>query len=225
MQHATTTDGIEIVILTLTGIFGFVSHAMACGACLYARIMTKPPRRRRFRGFWLAAAMLFAGLAVIELLGVPGACRVFFKMEALGSGHYGERRGFQAELILAIVVPVMVLALGLVYRFREALRHSFDSRLVSIAAIGTSGHLALLAVSLISLHGIDQIFMFTKANWLMFGGCTAMVVYAGVRFGLRRPNPRPLTAFMEQGLTDRELMDRHFTDRRRGARHRSKTRW
>lgn len=172
-------------MITLLGISAGLMHALAAAACILA--YRKASARRRFAAFWMVLIIFFMCLAGFEALNLPQHLRIALKLMAKASGHYDERRGFQAEGLQAVAVVAACLALLGGYMARRKLRKEHGGGYVAIAAAGALGHVLLMAVRIVSFHAIDQIFIVTRANWIMFAGLTGLSVFAALRFAMRRP--------------------------------------
>jgi len=172
-------------MITLLSVTAGLVHGLTIVACLYASRKAVPSHR--FVAFWLVGALFFVALAGLELFDFPQHLRMFLKLMAKASGHYDERRPLQVDLLLALALVSVCLALLGVYAAMRVRRRHSASGLVAIAVAGALGHLVLLAVRIVSLHAVDQIFAVTRANWILFAGMSTMVTYAAVRFALRGP--------------------------------------
>lgn len=182
------------IMVTAIGLLGATTYALAAGACVAAW-----KKRRNWYGqspgrrgaFWLGAAAFMTSLAVVRLFAIDEAARMTFKLMAKSSGLYAARRGFQAELIVTITIVAILLAAAASWRFKPMLDARPSARLAAIALVGMAGHLFLTALRLVSLHGVDRVLYGPEhAGYILDVGCTALIVFAAVRFGTHRPRSR-----------------------------------
>jgi hypothetical protein len=182
------------IMVTAIGLLGATTYALTAVACVAAwkkRRNWYGPTPGRRGAFWLGAGAFMASLAVVRLFAIDEAARMTFKLMAKSSGLYAARRGFQAELIVAITIVAILLTAAVLWRFKPMLAARPSARLAALALVGMAGHLFLIALRLVSLHGVDRVLYGPEhAGYILDVGCTALIIFAAVRFATHRPRLR-----------------------------------
>lgn len=123
------------------------------------------PSRRRERFFWFLLGLAFVALAVNKQLDLQSFVTAVGRCIAKLDGWYKDRRAFQLEVIVGLVLA-MALAAALLWRLmRGTLRRN------GVALAGMVFVLAFVAVRAVGFHHVDVLInlhvMDIRMNWLL----------------------------------------------------------
>ena len=160
-----------------------IAYCLVILACIAAmRVAGQHPDRRSDMAHWLAAAAVFAGLAMFRIGQMEDRLREFTRAWTRAEGDYAMRSALQVPLVVLIAVA----GLGMVFLFIRLWRRERPrsrARLVLLSRFALLGLGPLFALRLVSLHQVDYVLYSgpLRLNWLIegaiflaVGGCAAL---------------------------------------------------
>lgn len=173
------------------------AYLMACAAALRAAQRDVP----RNAGIWLGIAIFLGLLALNKQLDLQTLLTVLARKQALADGWYDNRRVFQQEFILGLLVVSGALTVWLLYLTR------IGGRALRTAIVGVSLLLLFICVRAVSFHNMDAFigstFLGVSANHILE---IAGIATAGIAAWTVRPRSRSRAVAGEESRPRREVM-------------------
>jgi hypothetical protein len=141
------------------GLAGLVAALVAIHAAFPATSL------RRERVFWTLLSLALFALAVNKQLDLQSLATAIGRCVAQAQGWYAQRRAFQAEVILGLLVAMAVFSVLLWVLMRGTLRRT------GVALVGFAFVLGFVAVRAVGFHHVDVILNLrvndVRMNWVL----------------------------------------------------------
>jgi hypothetical protein len=138
-------------------LYGYVMtvvHLVAAGLAVTIAIKGpfRSPSRQAERWLWRIGAMVLVALAINKQLDLQSMLVSAARCLARGQGWYEERREYQTEVILGLVIAAVVLVPALILLFRRVIRGNLAF------ALSMSALVVFVLLRAISFHHLDVLF-------------------------------------------------------------------
>ena len=139
--------------------------------------------RRRERVFWALLSFALFALAVNKQLDLQSLATAIGRCIAQAQGWYAQRRAFQAEVILGLLVAMVVFSALLWILMRGTLRRT------GLALLGFAFVLGFVAVRAVGFHHVDAILNLrvndVRMNWVLELIGPALILLSGLALLVR----------------------------------------
>lgn len=173
-------DGPSVFSLIAAGLYGVIG-ALGAWAALRALVSRQAPHHVRL---WVMVALIFALLALSRILMAEELLREWLRALLGREALYGQRRSLQAPISLLAIACTLGAILWWIAVWRR-IAVSRRERMVHLARLGLLVMGALIALRVISLHGIDSwLYAGPRLNWWLDIGSSLVVGLVALRYVL-----------------------------------------